>query len=126
LINGKIYIGKHVTDNPNDNYLGSGDQIKDAVKKYGEHSFKKEVLHIFDNEKEMIAKEKEIVTPDFILLESNYNMSPGGQGGCIVLFPEHPLYQQTVQKFKDVRRTKEYKNKQSEIVKQLHKKQKKK
>ena len=32
LINGKIYIGVHSTDDINDGYMGSGDLIKMAIK----------------------------------------------------------------------------------------------
>lgn len=79
LINGKIYIGKHKTLDPNDAYLGSGSAIKLAIKKYGRKNFMKEVLFIFDNEEEMNAKEKELVTLDFIK-ENNYNETTGGRG----------------------------------------------
>ena len=34
-INGKKYIGKHVTEDPYDSYLGSGIVLSNAIKKYG-------------------------------------------------------------------------------------------
>ena len=80
-INGKIYIGKHQTDDPYDSYYGSGKLLKSAIKKYGKHNFKKEILFIFDNEKDMNLKEIEIITPEFVLREDNYNIGVGGEGG---------------------------------------------
>lgn len=80
LINNKIYIGLHATDNINDGYLGSGVFLKKAIKKYGYQNFKKEILFVFDNKSDMITKEKEIVTEDFILRKDTYNMSKGGYG----------------------------------------------
>ena len=62
LTNNKIYIGLHSTDNLDDGYLGSGVFLKQAIKKYGYQNFKKEILYIFDNKKDMIEKEKEIVS----------------------------------------------------------------
>ena len=53
LINNKIYIGKHQTKNPHDSYYGSGYMIRTWIEKYGKENFKKEILLIFDNEKEM-------------------------------------------------------------------------
>ena len=44
LINNKIYIGKHITDDLNDNYFGSGTVIKQAIKKYGLENFTKTYL----------------------------------------------------------------------------------
>jgi len=83
LINSKIYIGVHKTTNPNDRYFGSGTAIKQALKKYGKHNFKKDVLHIFETRQEMIDKEIEIVTKDFIRQKTNYNQSTGGMCGKI-------------------------------------------
>lgn len=81
LLNNKYYIGKHQTQNPNDGYFGSGKAIVNAIKLHGKHNFKKEVLFIFDNEADMNAKEKEILTEEFINTELNYNMGVGGEGG---------------------------------------------
>jgi len=81
LINNKIYIGCHKTENPNDDYLGSGKNLRRAIQKYGIENFKKEVLFIFDDESQMFAKEKELVTEKFCESEDTYNICPGGQGG---------------------------------------------
>ena len=76
-INYKFYIGKHKTNNLNDGYMGSGKLIRRAIEKYGLDNFEKTILHIFDNEKDMNDKEKELV----LLSEESYNLCPGGQGG---------------------------------------------
>lgn len=81
LVNNKIYIGKHQTKDLNDNYMGSGKQLKRAIEKYGIENFEKEILFIFEAEKEMNAKEAELVTEEFVLEDTNYNLCPGGQGG---------------------------------------------
>lgn len=80
LINNKIYIGLHTTDNINDGYLGSGIFLKKAIKKYGKDNFIKEILYMFDNKSDMIQKEKEIVDESFITRKDTYNMSKGGHG----------------------------------------------
>lgn len=80
LINGKFYIGMHKTKNPNDSYLGSGTVIKKAIEKYGKENFKKEILFCFDNEQEMIDKEKELITEEQINDTMCYNMTLGGIG----------------------------------------------
>ena len=79
-VNGKIYIGKHETQNLDDKYLGSGVALHKAIKKYGKEKFAREILYIFDNAEEMYAKEIEIVTEDFINRSDTYNMIVGGQG----------------------------------------------
>lgn len=81
LQNGKIYIGKHQTENPEDDYLGSGRLLREAVSKYGSQNFTKDVLFVFDSEDEMDAKEAELVTEEFVKEDTNYNLCPGGHGG---------------------------------------------
>ena len=61
LENGKTYIGSHVTENPDDKYLGSGTRFAAALKGRLRENFKKDVLHIFDNLDEMIAMEKKLI-----------------------------------------------------------------
>lgn len=48
IINGKIYIGQHVTDNLKDGYKGSGIALKNALKKYGRSNFKYEILEFYN------------------------------------------------------------------------------
>jgi len=80
-IDGKIYIGKHQTENLDDGYMGSGTVLRRAQKKHGIENFVKEIIHIFDNEEDMNAAEKYIVTEEFVLREDTYNICVGGQGG---------------------------------------------
>lgn len=92
LVNGKIYIGVHKTENPDkfDNYIGNGIEVgwainnpttafQRALKKYGYSNFKRVTLYIFDNEDDAYNKEAEIVNLDFIKRRDNYNTSLGGR-----------------------------------------------
>lgn len=94
LVNSKIYIGYHQTSNPEvfDGYLGCGlyksrsEYIKHpktafhhAVVKYGVDNFKREILYVFDNSKDALAKEAELVTAEFVRSSNNYNSSLGGE-----------------------------------------------
>lgn len=80
LINSKIYIGVHKTDNLNDRYMGSGNNIRRAIKKYGKENFKKEYLAIFENEIDMFKMESMLVNDEFIKNEYSYNIKNGGLG----------------------------------------------
>jgi hypothetical protein len=71
----------HETENIWDDYLGSGNYLKRAIKKYGYRNFQKEILHCFDNEDDMKKKEAELVTEDFCDRKDTYNICPGGKGG---------------------------------------------
>lgn len=89
-VNNKIYIGKHKTNNLEDNYLGSGNLIVKAVEKYGKDKFIKEVLYSLNSEEEMDLMETEIVDKEFISREDTYNLAPGGKGGGLNHGPNHP------------------------------------
>lgn len=81
VVNNKIYIGAHKTNDLNDEYIGSGKHLTRAIKKYGIENFKKEILFIFDNADEMYSKEKELVNESFVRSPNTYNMKVGGFGG---------------------------------------------
>jgi hypothetical protein len=96
LVNNKIYIGAHSTNDLDDDYYGSGINIKRAIEKYGKLSFKKEILYIFETTEEMLLKEKELVNVDFLKRKDVYNIVEGGYGsnnkgakGCRHM--HHPL-----------------------------------
>lgn len=81
LVNSKFYIGKHQTIDPTDRYFGSGKALLNAIKIHGKHNFVKEILFDFDNEVEMNAKERELITENLIASPQSYNMAVGGEGG---------------------------------------------
>lgn len=93
LVNGKMYIGKHVTDNIEDNYWGSGLLIKKAIHKYGIENFIFDVLIDLKNEEELDLLEKAVVNEDFVNRPDTYNMKVGGDGGFPPQYGEkNPFY----------------------------------
>lgn len=76
-INGKIYIGKHSTDNPYDKYMGSGILIKKAILDYGIDNFTKEII-CFCNKEELDEKEIEYIKL-YKSSENGYNITKGGK-----------------------------------------------
>lgn len=79
-INGNIYIGVHITHNIEDNYMGSGTNIKKAIKKFGKENFTKEILADLSNKDEMLDMEAKLVNEDFTKRKDTYNISRGGGG----------------------------------------------
>jgi hypothetical protein len=106
LLNGKIYIGAHMTRNIEDRYMGSGVEIKRELKTIGKKHFRKEILFFFDTKEEMLSKEKELVTKEFCLREDTYNRNEGGgsynaigmvpvkdsNGNNLLVYREDPRY----------------------------------
>ena len=85
IVNDKYYIGVHTCyedsscKNKNGEcfYLGSGDVLKKAIKKYGRDSFKRIILKRFKTREEALKYEKEIVITSSED-ELSYNVNKGG------------------------------------------------
>lgn len=106
LINKKIYVGIHKTENPYkfDGYLGNGLWCNDAyylnhpkepfhyaVKKYGSKNFIRKTLAVFEGRKEALKMEAEIVNEEFIKRADTYNITLGGG--------EPPTYCKTIYQY---------------------------
>ena len=81
LLNNKIYIGLNKTYDINDDYMGSGKNIKKEIELFGIENFKKEILFDFDNKDDMIKKEAELVNEEFLKRDDVYNIVLGGNAG---------------------------------------------
>lgn len=80
LLNGKIYIGLHVTEDLDDGYLGSGTQVRSAIKKYGKENFRREYIRVCGSMEEMRELEATLVNEEFVARTDTYNMKTGGTG----------------------------------------------
>jgi group I intron endonuclease len=77
LINNKIYVGQDSKNDPS--YLGSGKIIKDAIKKYGESNFIKEILEECTTKEELDEREIYWINKlNSINSEIGYNLALGG------------------------------------------------
>lgn len=81
LVNGKMYIGQHVTDNLDDGYMGSGKLIKLAIKKYGVDNFRKEWLGFYEDANELDYMERVFVDDTWVSRSDTHNLSIGGYSG---------------------------------------------
>lgn len=85
-INGKIYIGQHITDRLSDGYKGSGIVIEQAFKKYGKHNFKMDILEFYegDSKEEFNNLERSYIEKfDSINPEIGYNRTLCCGGGFL-------------------------------------------
>lgn len=81
-INSKYYVGKSEKE-PNDNYLGSGKAIKNAVKKYGKQNFQKSIIIKNIKDIHMLNKFEKMYIRLFKIKfqQKCYNIAEGGDGG---------------------------------------------
>ena len=80
-VNGKMYIGKHITNNLDDGYLGSGVVMQHAIKKYGEEAFEKQWLEFAENAEDLNYLERMYVDEEWLARPDTYNLKLGGDGG---------------------------------------------
>lgn len=80
-LNNKFYVGKHKTEDKDDDYFGSGVLLDRAIKKHGKKNFVKELLFECETEEEMNRRETDIVDEDFVARDDTYNVMLGGNGG---------------------------------------------
>lgn len=78
ILNGKIYVGFHATNDLNDNYMGSGIAINEAYKKYGKMNFRKTILE-YCNESNWSEREKYWIEK-LNTYKKGYNLTKGGEG----------------------------------------------
>lgn len=83
IVNNKFYIGKHQTENINDDYLGSGLRIRRAIKKYGAENFIKEIIKEYNTAEELNKAERLLITEEILNDKNCYNLALGGQGGFL-------------------------------------------
>lgn len=100
-INGKIYIGKHSTNNIDDEYMGSGVLIKNAIQKYGIENFTKEYLAFCDTEEKLNYLEKFYIKK-YNARENGYNLTDGGDGVVGIKFG--PMTEEHKQKLSEAQK----------------------
>ena len=108
LVNGKIYVGFHKTSKIDDGYMGSGKLIKRAIEKYGIENFHKEIIQVFDNQKDAELLEATIVDKEFTLRDDTYNVAVGGNVR-IMHGHNNPFYgkthtEETLQRIKETKK----------------------
>ena len=85
LINGKKYIGQHVSSDFDENYYGSGKIFLNALNKNGKENFKIKLLEWCENQEELDEAEyRHIQLADAANSRNYYNMVPGGKNRCVV------------------------------------------
>lgn len=85
LINNKYYYGCHSSNDPwADGYMGSGNYLNRAYKKYGKDNFKIERLENFSNRKKMFEAEEKLITEEIVNDKNSYNLIGGGYGSIFI------------------------------------------
>lgn len=102
----RTYIGIHSTNDIDDRYFANGvylssdkskndwvrlnhgdkareGHIKHALIKYGKKAFKREIIEYCNSREELITREGEIVTQDFVEKDDNFNHRTGGYANTV-------------------------------------------
>lgn len=121
LINSRRYIGKKITNNIDDGYLGSGVVLKQAIEKYGRENFKREILEFCDSNVKLNEREKFWIKEyDAVNDKSFYNLREGGDGG--------KLSQESIEKMRKTikENPRIHSQKERDFISKLHKGRKRK
>lgn len=87
-VNGKKYIGLCTRDD--EDYLGSGKLIKEAIRKYGKKNFEREILEECDDFDALCEREIYWINKyDAVNNDNFYNLSYGGSAGDSKLLKEY-------------------------------------
>jgi hypothetical protein len=78
LLNGRFYVGVHNSESTR--YLGSGDLLKSAIKKYGRKNFIRETLVECGNDSEEAYSIEALLVKTQKEDPRSYNIEPGGKG----------------------------------------------
>lgn len=89
LIDNKFYYGMHSTFNINDNYFGSGTELKRSISKYGKENHIKEIIEYCKDREQLKLREREIVNKDLLKDPMCMNIVLGGEGGLGYISKEH-------------------------------------
>ena len=89
LLNGKIYVGSHCTDDSSDKYLGSGIKLINSVNSHGRENFKRDILeYCHSQDREDLYKMEEKWIRKLNSVEKGYNLTYQCGGGD--LLTKHP------------------------------------
>jgi len=102
LVNGKQYIGDHSTNDLNDGYLGSGNLIIKALKKYGKENFKKEILEETFSRSNAYKLQKKYIQEYNTLTPNGYNIDRKGGQEPLSIYESHEKLDEYLDSLKNV------------------------
>ena len=95
-VTGRFYVGMHSTDNADDGYIGSGDQLQASIKKHGKDAHTKQILGTYPTRDQLKLAEKALITEDLLKDRMCMNMAPGGGGGRLPGFKHDAAARQKI------------------------------
>ena len=78
IMSGKYYYGIHSTDDLDDDYLGSGDELEKDIADLGRNCFERKILKYCSSRSEAKEWERVLVGPEQVNDPMCYNQQLGG------------------------------------------------